>query len=69
MLAPTTSGAGNWYGPKFWMSHDVILVTVNYRMGPLGYLSFGVDEVAGNQGLLDQRMAMIWVRDNIQHFG
>ena len=51
------------------MSHDVILVTVNYRMGPLGFLSFGVDEVAGNQGLLDQRMAMIWVRDNIAHFG
>ena len=51
------------------MAHDVILVTVNYRMGPLGFLSFGVDEVAGNQGLLDQRMAMIWVRDNIAHFG
>ena len=51
------------------MSHDVILVTVNYRMGPLGWLSFGVDEVAGNQGLLDQRMAMTWVRDNIKHFG
>ena len=64
-----TSGAGNWYGPKFWMSHDVILVTVNYRMGPLGWLSFGVDEVAGNQGLLDQRMAMTWVRDNIASFG
>jgi len=62
-------GSGNWYGPDYWMQHDVIIVTVNYRLGPFGFLTLGIDEAAGNQGLLDQRMSMIWVRDNIGNFG
>ena len=42
-------GSGNWYGPDYWMQHDVIIVTVNYRLGPFGFLTLGIDEAAGNQ--------------------
>ena len=30
------SGSSCWYGPEFWMVHDIIVVTFNYRLGPLG---------------------------------
>ena len=60
---------GAWqYGPELWMSEEIIFVAVNYRLGPFGFLSLGIDEAPGNQGLLDQRLAMLWVRDNIASF-
>ena len=51
------------------MVHGVIIVTVNYRLGPLGYLSLGLEDIPGNMGQLDQVMALTWVQDNIQMFG
>ncbi|XP_022085552.1 acetylcholinesterase-like [Acanthaster planci] len=48
---------------------DVIVVTLNYRLGALGFLSTNDDVIRGNMGLLDQRLAMEWVRDNIKAFG
>ena len=57
------------YGPVYWAVHDIILVTVNYRLGPLGFLSLGTEEVPGNAGLFDQRMALEWVQQNIGSFG
>ncbi|VVC87370.1 unnamed protein product [Leptidea sinapis] len=57
------------YGPKFLVRHDVILVTLNYRLGPYGFMCLGTDKVPGNQGLKDQVLALRWVRDNIAAFG
>lgn len=50
---------------------SVIVVTVNYRLGAMGFLVYGEGEGAptGNYGLRDQRMALEWVRDNIKGFG
>lgn len=52
---------------------DVVLVTVNYRLGAFGFLELGwLDEDragSGNLGLLDQIAALEWVRDNISGFG
>ena len=51
------------------MPHDVIIVTVNYRLGPLGFLTLGIEDAPGNQAMLDQRLSMIWVQENIANFG
>ncbi|GCC34535.1 hypothetical protein chiPu_0013010 [Chiloscyllium punctatum] len=47
----------------------VIVVTLNYRVGPLGFLSTGDTNAPGNQGLWDQHMAISWVKRNIAAFG
>ena len=53
---------------------DVVLATVNYRLGPLGYLRLadvtgGKIPSSGSEGMLDQVAALEWVRDNIAEFG
>jgi para-nitrobenzyl esterase len=53
---------------------DVVVVTINYRMGPFGFLNLnevtgGRIPATGNEGLLDQIAALEWVRDNITAFG
>ncbi|XP_005096887.2 acetylcholinesterase [Aplysia californica] len=49
--------------------NDVIVVSIAYRIGPLGFLYLGNDDVPGNAGLFDQGMAMKWVRDNAERLG
>nr|XP_020450864.1 bile salt-activated lipase-like isoform X1 [Monopterus albus] len=48
---------------------DVIVVTVNYRVGTMGFLSTGDTRLPGNYGLWDQHAAISWVRRNIRAFG
>ncbi len=53
---------------------DVVLVTINYRLGMLGFLNLkevtgGKIPATGNEGLLDQVAALKWVKDNIAAFG
>ncbi len=66
-----SSGAGSlpWYsGHRLAENGDVVVVSVNYRLGALGYLYLPpVSE--GNLGLLDQLAALRWVRRNIANFG
>ncbi|XP_026017127.1 acetylcholinesterase [Astatotilapia calliptera] len=51
-------------------SETVIVVSMNYRIGAFGFLALhGSSEAPGNVGLLDQRMALQWVQDNIHFFG
>jgi carboxylesterase type B len=47
----------------------VIIVSLNYRLGALGFLVSTVDGLYGNYGLADQKMAMMWVKQNIMSFG
>ncbi|XP_015432556.1 PREDICTED: venom carboxylesterase-6-like [Dufourea novaeangliae] len=51
------------------MDRKVILITSNYRLGPFGFLSTGDRVVPGNMGLKDQSTALLWVSENIIHFG
>lgn len=70
-----TGGCGHekHFDDPIWPTKGVIAVTVNYRLGPLGFAC--LPELAeeaghcGNYGLYDQLTAMHWVRDNISAFG
>lgn len=66
-----TSGSGNTevLGPEFLLQHDIILVTVNYRLEMLGFLCLDIPEVPGNAGIKDQVAALRWVKENIAKFG
>ncbi|CAG7837968.1 unnamed protein product, partial [Allacma fusca] len=48
---------------------DIIVVSAQYRLGPLGFLYFNTPDAPGNVGLLDQIEALKWVNRNIQYFG
>lgn len=69
------SSASRWtWGDRLAARQDVVVVTVNHRLGILGYLdledSVGDEwEGAGIAGLLDLRLALDWVRDNAAAFG
>lgn len=56
-----------------WASRGVILVTINYRLGTLGFLSHpeltAEQGQSGNYGMMDQIAALGWIRDNISGFG
>lgn len=62
-------GGYSLYPPEHFLQHDVVLVTGNYRLGPLGFLSFEDKECTGNYGLKDQALMLQWVRINIEKFG
>ncbi|XP_067653451.1 acetylcholinesterase-like [Haliotis asinina] len=56
-------------GEYLAVENDVIVVSMNYRLGPLGFSYLGPDTIPGNMGLMDQRLALQWVKDNIANFG
>ena len=62
------------YDLKHLAKRGIVVVSINYRLGPLGFLR--LDEVtdgqiksSGNEGLIDQRNAIRWVKENISSFG
>jgi len=66
--------AGLYRGDRLAVAADAVVVTVNYRLGSLGWLAHpdlaaGPGLPAANWGLLDQIQALRWVRDNIAEFG
>ncbi|XP_035787926.1 acetylcholinesterase-like [Anopheles albimanus] len=63
------SGHSAQYDPEYLVQQGVTVVTINYRLGPLGFLALPSVGINGNMGLKDQRMSFRWVRDNIERFG
>lgn len=69
-------GVTHLYSGRRLAERDVVVVTLNYRLGPLGFFAhpdlIGSDpeyKTAGNYGFLDQVRALEWVRDNVANFG
>ncbi len=69
------TGATPWYhGESLARRHDVVVVTVNYRLGAFGFAHLsdhggGSFADSGNLGIIDQVEALRWVRRNIHRFG
>jgi para-nitrobenzyl esterase len=78
------TGESDDYDPTAFVKDGVIVVTINYRLGILGFLAhpaFAAEKTdpdhdgdvdansAGDYGLMDQQLALRWVRDNIVFFG
>ncbi|CAG2114712.1 unnamed protein product, partial [Medioppia subpectinata] len=57
------------YNASLLAAHNVVVVSVNYRLGPFGFLYGDREDAPGNVGLYDQLFALNWVRENIHSFG
>jgi para-nitrobenzyl esterase len=69
-----TEDAGRNYDGSKLAADGTVVVTINYRLGALGFLAHPAlasrpGGSAGNYGLMDQQAALRWVQDNIRHFG
>jgi para-nitrobenzyl esterase len=71
-----TFGAGSTYDPVILAQKaNAIVVTLNYRLGPFGFLAHpalsaeAADQASGQYGLQDQQFALKWVQNNIANFG
>ena len=64
------TGATPWYdGTRFALEGDIVVVTINYRLGALGFARLDGAPTSGINGTLDQIAALRWVQDNISAFG
>ncbi|CAD5228940.1 unnamed protein product [Bursaphelenchus okinawaensis] len=62
-----TGSANEWPGHVL-ASRGLVVVTINYRLGPFGFMSLG-DTYTGNYGIQDQRCALQWIQQHIAAFG
>ncbi|MBQ0742888.1 MAG: carboxylesterase family protein [Pseudomonas sp.] len=61
---------GGEYDPTRLVAEDIVVVTLNYRLGNLGFLAHPeLEDDAGNFALMDQQQALRWVKENIAEFG
>jgi hypothetical protein len=50
-------------------AHDTVLVSINYRLGPIGYLTLNSAGIVGNYGIQDLILGLDWVQQNVAAFG
>ncbi|XP_014257008.1 cholinesterase 1-like [Cimex lectularius] len=63
------NSANSLLGAERLSNYDIVIVMINYRVGPLGFASYENSTLPGNLGLKDQLMAIEWVFKNIRKFG
>ncbi|KAJ4438727.1 hypothetical protein ANN_14676, partial [Periplaneta americana] len=63
------SGGAMMQGPDYLMEEDVVVVTLQYRLGVFGFINLPAAGVSGNIGMKDQVMGLKWVQNNIASFG
>ncbi|XP_046549631.1 acetylcholinesterase-like isoform X2 [Haliotis rubra] len=67
-----TTGSINmplYNGQYLAAENNVIVMSMNYRLGAHGFLYLGPDRFPGNQGLMDQALALQWIQNNVGRFG
>ena len=57
---------GTWFAQPIDNTEGVVVVSINYRLGPFGYLR--TSNLSGNLGLLDQKFALEWVQKEIAKY-
>ncbi|KAK2578728.1 hypothetical protein KPH14_007804 [Odynerus spinipes] len=62
-------GSACQYEMRNLIKKKLIVVSIQYRLGSLGFLSTGTKDLPGNNGMFDMILAVNWVRDYIQFFG
>ncbi|XP_063831060.1 juvenile hormone esterase-like [Ostrinia nubilalis] len=63
------SGDADFSGPEYMVSRGVIIITFNYRLDFLGFLSLNTSKIPGNNGLRDMVTLLRWVQANAAYFG
>ena len=65
------SNTTKFLGPDYLLAADVVVVTINYRLGAFGFMTLDDESlrVSGNAALKDQRLALNFVKRNIENFG
>nr|XP_021485923.1 putative inactive carboxylesterase 4 [Meriones unguiculatus] len=64
-----SGGASSYDGVVLSAHENVVVVTIQYRLGIWGFFSTGDEHSPGNWGILDQLAALRWLQDNIANFG
>lgn len=62
-------GSSIEYGPELLMERDIVLVTIQYRLGAFGSLAVETREIPGNANFKDQNLALRWIKSHIIKFG
>lgn len=62
-------GQNSYYDASKILEAEVVLVTIQYRLGPLGFLYTGDNTVDANNGMKDMVQALRWIKENIAPFG
>ncbi|XP_076258818.1 venom carboxylesterase-6-like [Rhynchophorus ferrugineus] len=60
---------GGFWRPNNILDKPLVFITINYRLGPLGFLSTQDDVIPGNYGLKDQQKALTWIKKMVRYFG
>lgn len=63
------SGDSDAFPADLYVAEDVLYVSINYRLGVLGFLSTGDQHAPGNYAMKDMVMALRWIQSNIANFG
>ncbi|XP_049938802.1 cholinesterase 1-like [Schistocerca serialis cubense] len=63
------TGSSSGATPHYFVEKGVLLVSIAYRLGALGFLSLQNEDIPGNAGFKDQVLALQWVQRNIAAFG
>ncbi|XP_006607974.2 esterase E4-like [Apis dorsata] len=62
-------GSACQYDMRNLIKKKLVVVSIQYRLGSLGFLSLGTKELPGNNGIFDMMLAVKWVKNHIEYFG